>query len=115
MTSTQTNRVFWKCQTKGCKHVRVTDNAVRGGRTFVPGVETTYDFHIGDWAFATAEIRTAWTAAGLVCPEHNQLMRGDVLNGTYNPDKICDGRCMSARRASCDCSCGGTNHGQSHI
>jgi hypothetical protein len=33
--------------------------------------------------------------------------------GSYNPDKSCDGRCMSAKRGSCDCSCGGENHGAS--
>lgn len=34
--------------------------------------------------------------------------------GSFNPDKVCDGRCMSAKRSSCDCSCGGENHGSAH-
>lgn len=110
-----TKRVFWKCQTKGCKTVRVTDLPTERERVYVPGVGTAYGHHIGGGAFNTPEIRTAWAALDLVCADHGQLMRGDVLNGTHNPDKACDGRCTSARRASCDCSCGGENHGRSHL
>lgn len=29
-------------------------------------------------------------------------------------NKPCDARCLSAKRASCDCSCGGENHGTKH-
>jgi hypothetical protein len=110
-----TIRVFWKCQTKGCKVTRVTDLPTgHDGRPKVPGVGHI-QHHIGGWAFNTADIRAAWGTAGLVCADHNQLMRGEALRGTYNPDKACDGRCMSARRASCDCSCGGENHGASAL
>lgn len=36
------------------------------------------------------------------------------VDGTYNADKKCDGRCMSARGHVCECSCGGRNHGASN-
>lgn len=114
MTAADTKRVFWKCTAKGCKQTRVTDLPVSRDCAYIPGEGHT-QYRTGDWAFATADIRAAWTALGLVCPDHNALMKGETLNGTYNPDKVCDGRCMSARRSSCDCSCGGANHGGSHI
>lgn len=31
--------------------------------------------------------------------------------GTYKADKKCDGRCLAATGHSCECSCGGKNHG----
>lgn len=33
------------------------------------------------------------------------------IEGRYAADIKCDGRCMSATGHSCDCSCGGVNHG----
>lgn len=33
------------------------------------------------------------------------------VDGTYNAEKKCDGRCMAARGHVCECSCGGKNHG----
>jgi hypothetical protein len=37
-----------------------------------------------------------------------------VLRGTRNADKRCDARCMSATGPSCECACGGANHGAGH-
>jgi hypothetical protein len=33
------------------------------------------------------------------------------LKATMRPECPCDGRCTGARGHSCDCSCGGANHG----
>lgn len=33
------------------------------------------------------------------------------IEGFYVADKKCDGRCMGATGHSCECSCGGANHG----
>lgn len=109
-----TKRVFWKCQRKGCRAVRVTDLPADNRGAYLPG-EGYLRHRTGEWVFFTPEIRAVWTAHNLVCPEHNALMEGKTLNGTYNPDKTCDGRCMNAKRASCDCFCGGENHGRSFL
>lgn len=53
----------------------------------------------------------ALAASGLVCPEHDRVLMPTLMRGTVNPAKECDGRCRSARGASCDCSCGGEHHG----
>jgi hypothetical protein len=34
--------------------------------------------------------------------------------GKYNPGKECNALCMSATGHSCECSCGGRNHGAAH-
>lgn len=33
------------------------------------------------------------------------------VRGTYNPAKECNAKCMSACGQTCECSCGGRNHG----
>lgn len=37
--------------------------------------------------------------------EHRQI------DGRFNADVKCDGRCMGATGHNCECSCGGANHG----
>jgi hypothetical protein len=34
--------------------------------------------------------------------------------GTVKDHVKCDARCLNAKRAQCDCSCGGFNHGAGH-
>ena len=36
------------------------------------------------------------------------------IYGSYVEEKICDGRCMGATGPTCECSCGGLNHGRNH-
>jgi hypothetical protein len=36
------------------------------------------------------------------------------VRGTFNPDKACNARCMGATGPSCECACGGANHGGNH-
>jgi Zn finger protein HypA/HybF involved in hydrogenase expression len=46
------------------------------------------------------------------CGDHNVDV--NLVKGVYIANKPCDGRCMSAKRNSCECSCGGANHGAAH-
>jgi hypothetical protein len=39
---------------------------------------------------------------------------GRLMTITINPEKGCNGICMGAKGPSCDCSCGGENHGSNH-
>ncbi|MFD6356750.1 hypothetical protein [Nocardia tengchongensis] len=50
-------------------------------------------------------------AHALICPKHRTHLKWTALKATYNPDKVCDFRCVGAKRASCECACGGANHG----
>lgn len=37
-----------------------------------------------------------------------------AIDGTVVPGKKCDARCTGAKGSSCECSCGGENHGCDH-
>jgi hypothetical protein len=113
-----TVRVFWKCNTKGCKTRAVTDLIAPTGKPllegeFAPLWGKVHDIHA--WMFTNndeerAAYRALYTANGAACEEHGP-MKGEHLKGTYNPEKVCDGRCTNAKSAACDCQCGGKNHG----
>lgn len=47
------------------------------------------------------------------CEEHGPFVI-KFLKGRYSPERQCDARCMGATGPSCDCSCGGANHGANH-
>lgn len=117
--ATATKRVFWKCPTQGCRTTRVTEQPVPRPGSVALTDSTGNMFGLGDWAFAQgphrAPIRSCWQHNDLICPEHDTLMKASVLKATHNPAKICDGKCINARRASCDCSCNGENHGRGNV
>lgn len=47
-----------------------------------------------------------------LCPQCGNLMSQGKLSGRFVADHVCDSRCTGARGHSCDCSCGGANHGK---
>ena len=55
------------------------------------------------WAVQVPGVKAWWN-----------LQQGEGIYGRFVKEKVCDGRCMSAIGPSCDCSCGGTNHGAGH-
>lgn len=48
------------------------------------------------------------------CRECDQTISLRPVLGKVNLKKDCDGRCMGARGFSCECSCGGRNHGAAY-
>lgn len=46
-----------------------------------------------------------------LCRNCGKAMDYGILQGHLRPEVKCDARCTSARGHSCDCSCGGANHG----
>lgn len=103
-----------KCRTKGCKHAtRVAEVDVQdldsyrrnpAGELVTPN-GTAYD--------RSEPFILNGVAVSARCPEHG-IYRLSLLNGTHNPEKGCDARCMNATGPNCDCSCGGANHGAGH-
>lgn len=82
-----------------------------------------------DWTWVQMPQPPAWTRfrldmdgvvyrvlvrVGLWCPDHEQ-MRVTPLKATRNESKRCDSRCQSATSRTCDCSCGGEQHGSAWI
>lgn len=47
------------------------------------------------------------------CPEHGAYTLNEVI-GSYAETVKCGARCLNAVGPSCDCSCGGKNHGVGH-
>lgn len=47
------------------------------------------------------------------CPEHGSYKLAHVV-GSHVPEIKCGAKCRNAVGPSCDCSCGGKNHGAGH-
>jgi len=43
----------------------------------------------------------------------NERVHYKTIKGTTNPDEKCGARCLASKGPTCDCSCGGENHGKS--
>lgn len=59
-------------------------------------------------------LRGAILPYAIACVAHRAWFRWAQVEGTYNPDRECNARCMGATGPSCDCTCGGENHGLGH-
>ena len=91
MTTTEapaTFRYFGRCVVPGCKHRDVR--------------EMTRN----DRARADNTLR---------CPTHRMPTSWRELEGTFNAEKACNGRCMASTGPACSCACGGENHGTGHL
>ena len=45
------------------------------------------------------------------CPDCAKTVTTRQVIGTLNPSKACNAKCMCATGPSCECACGGANHG----
>lgn len=92
-------RRFGKCTIKGCTTRRVVDgHTVDGISIFYRGGNEAELATIGAW-----------------CTEHDHHLDWNQLKGRINADRECNGVCMAAIGPSCDCACGGENHGRNHV
>ncbi|ASR85785.1 hypothetical protein SEA_EDUGATOR_88 [Mycobacterium phage Edugator] len=98
------DRYFGKCPVAGCKTRHVVDGAPYVGE----GRDTVVIFYSGSNG-------NQLEAAGLFCNDHRRYLTWDQLRGRVKPDRKCNGVCMGAVGPSCDCACGGENHGRNHI
>lgn len=106
---TKEHRYIGKC--RACKHPvsalvphtlfqRATYFGASGGATDKM-VTFTYKLHREGQAFMRA----------LTCSECGGEVSMKAVAGKQNDAVACDARCMGARGASCECECGGANHG----
>lgn len=99
--ATKIDRYFGKCHVTGCKTRRVVTSP------YLPG---------GEVIFYGGHNEAALKAAGLWCNDHALgFLKFDQLKGRYSAEKVCNGVCMAGVGPSCDCACGGENHGKNHI
>lgn len=96
-TATATAKFLGRCAVKGCKHtVRVEDSEM------IREVWTKG----GPWEPVQGEPR---------CADHPRLvLRWSRVQGVFNDAKVCTEKCMGATGPSCECECGGENHGGRH-
>ena len=96
-----TINVIFKHRSKAndCKHV-VT-------------VRTTRE---GNFLVTEAGEPLRYTAYGYTrkCEACSKTMTGVSVSGKVNAEKACSARCQSATGPSCECACGGENHGAAH-
>lgn len=106
-------RVFFTCRNKHCtqRPVDVLDFHYRIERAGTPdrfGNQRTYlAFWLGYWEQAGCLPSRACEFCGV-------RMTAEPLKARTS-EAVCDGKCINARRASCECSCGGANHGNGRI
>lgn len=89
----ETVRYIWIC--KRCNTIEAFEYGKHGGRKVD-----------GQWVSVNDDEH---------CPGCKRLRKGNSVRGTYNPSKVCSGRCLNAHTGDCECSCGGKNHGSSHV
>jgi hypothetical protein len=98
----------------GLKHTARPDPTMR----LRDGSSSTYyqgwcAFDLGGGIIASAVVGSFSDGCFVSCP-CGKRFRVRPVRGTHNPDKACSARCQSATGPSCECACGGDNHGASH-
>lgn len=48
----------------------------------------------------------------IACRQCGAKYFGKEVQGTYNPDIVCNAKCQAAKGPNCECSCGGESHGK---
>lgn len=90
------NRVTGRCTSPARRSWRVTTGQHAG--TVTP-LESPWN---GRWQI------------GVECPKcKGAQMSFNAVEGTVT-DKPCGGRCMASKGPTCECACGGENHGKNH-
>jgi hypothetical protein len=59
--------------------------------------------------------RNVLDRVGLWCPDCSDQMKVSPLRATRNDAKVCNSVCQRATSITCDCSCGGKNHGRAWL
>lgn len=103
-TNKETARYFGKCRT--CKQGAVRDFQTIGGNRLPIVVlangkqEVIYQAaEMGFFRCACGGIIKGWTA----------------LKAKISAKHVCGAKCIASKGPSCECSCGGKNHGSSHL
>lgn len=103
--------VIYNC--KRCKTAKRVEYPIKGiredyrkdenGKTYLPGI----------WIAAIGGGKPTEYAGDPIgiCPNCGHMMQTGILKGRFNADIPCNAKCTGARGHSCECSCGGANHG----
>jgi hypothetical protein len=108
----KTTRYFGKC--KACKSVKVVD-AICGNAYLIPGggIEVegkhywTQNLSLVPFAMAAQE--------GYFACDCGRRMVWTALKAKFSAVHVCGAKCLASKGPSCECSCGGKNHGAGHM
>src|SRR5271170_6388850 len=103
MTNTEQTPVLGRCKQAGC------DYALWSAPEDIQQAATLNDVVAG----AAFRMNDRGNLLGR-CPNGHKVFRLYQVEGEYDPDVKCDGRCEGARGHVCRCACGGMNHGRGH-
>lgn len=108
----KTTRYFGKC--KACRVTRVVD-AKQGNAypTPVGGTEIAGVYYMSA-SFILVPFMLAVQDGYMPC-DCGRAMRWERLKATFSAVHECNAKCLSSKGPSCECSCGGKNHGSSHL
>lgn len=117
-TTTRTVGFVGRC--KGCKsgHRAEVKETVRrweesrrtvGGLEGFPVTRRRYSYPENGRGYESPD---AWTHVTVACGCGRQVSLKRV-QGVVN-DHVCNAKCMNSTGPSCECSCGGANHGRGH-
>lgn len=123
-TTTRPGRANGRCPVKGCT-TRASVAAVVTERRAVVGrdrfgndrVERTRGTTVAgivDGFVGLVAVHVWEEACGPVCVEHHRRLRFKAVVGNVDHAVTCGSACTNAIGPSCDCTCGGANHGADH-
>lgn len=101
-------RYIARCKT--CK--TATSGLTRGYDVNKPKALVTpgepYSYH------SPENVGVAWGAHVLDCRTCGKPLAAKPVRGTFKASVACNAKCMASVGTTCECSCGGKNHGASH-
>lgn len=116
LSSTATTvKALFRCTVKGCRFTVRRDVAAERQvcRTTYYWLSDSGWKNDGGSEFVQTVLARGWyQLAAVKCPDHGgRKVVAKQVAGVRNDDVKCNARCTSARRADCECSCSGANHG----
>lgn len=105
METKTTARYFGKCLFKQCRKVFVRDFPVIGGNR----LPVVISFEGWDTIFSAS------LAGKLRCECGHRVSNWKPLKAKLSSKHECGAKCLTSKGPSCECSCGGKNHGAGYL
>lgn len=109
----KTTRYFGKC--KACK-APVVVNARQGNVYPMPvGGKFVDNVHCMSSAFTLMPFHVVVSEGYVLCKCGVPCRTLKALSATFSDKHVCGAKCLNSKGPSCECSCGGANHGSGHV
>lgn len=105
-------RMIWQC--KRCKTVKAYDYRTETRLSYVDPVMLNPKWGPQSITRTDDAGRTLDYSHDAKCPGCGNHRTTARVKGVRNDHK-CDARCVNSKGPNCECSCGGENHGKSHL